>query len=87
MAKPIRKNNVARWGVAVAAGLATLGFWAGIISGPQPVEANAPATPTVQSAPAPLRSQGRFGRQRSAVPSFSQPQVSAPMPRLRTRAS
>ncbi len=87
MARPIRKNNVARWAVAIATGLATLGFWTGVISAPQPVGASASATQTVQSAPAPLQSQSRFGRQRSAVPSFSQPQVSAPMPRLRTRAS
>ncbi len=87
MARPTRKNTLARWAVGIATGLSTIAFWAGVVNAPQPAQADNGTAQTVQSAPALSRGRSQFGRQGLSTPSFSQPQVSMPTPRFRTRGS
>ena len=87
MASVKRNNRFARWTVIVATGLATVGFWAGIVNGPPPLHNTVAAAPPQQTA---TGSQGITLQQPHALSSpsgFSSPQFSTSPPMFRTRGS
>lgn len=88
MASIKRNNRFARWTVILATGLATVGFWSGIVNGPQPVHNTVASAPTQQTA---TGSQGITFQQTPAFSSSSgfssSPQFSPSPPLFRTRGS
>ncbi len=98
MAAAKRDNTPARWAVVIASGLAALGFWTGIINGPQPAQANSNSGANIAmarqspSASPPFSSTGSSSagssgrRQLGSQTTPSQPST-APTPRFRTRGS
>lgn len=87
MATLKRNNHFARWTVILATGLATFGFWTGIINGPLPAQGAGPGSAAAQQSSTNSQGVGRSLPGFSTSPSFSSPQFSAPPPRFRTRGS